>query len=47
MSTVPSENFLDPPPLGCRMDQMNRPIDLDLDHDPGIPYKIQILRSKS
>ena len=34
MSTVPSENVLDPPPLGARLDQMNRAID----HNPGIPY---------
>ena len=35
MSTVPSENVLDPPPLGSRLDQMNRAIDID--HNPGIP----------
>ena len=34
MSTVPSENVLDPPPLGSRLDQMNQ----DIDHNPGIPY---------
>ena len=42
MSTVWSENVLDPPPLGSRLDQMNQAID----HNPGIPY-IVLLSIKS